>query len=64
MIKIPRSNWHTALAKAIQMAAREETIEVHTEDMKELAELARNRMGRSDVKIVIAVPVERGPHES
>lgn len=53
MIKIPRSNWHTALADAIKASPRNETIEVHTVEMKELAELACNRMDRSDVKIVV-----------
>ncbi len=53
MIKIPRRNWHTALPEAIKTAPREATIEVQTKDMKELAELARKRMRRSDVKIVV-----------
>lgn len=48
-IFLPRSNWHMALAKAIKEASKGVTIMVHTEEMKALAELAAQRMERTDL---------------
>ena len=42
--EIPRSNWPTALAEAIENADDGDTIVCHNEDMAQLAERARQRM--------------------
>ncbi len=44
MITIPRRNWHMELADAIESAEPDETIEVHSDDMRELAKSAHQRM--------------------
>jgi len=42
--KIPYANWTSHLARLIDTAADGDTIQVHTEAMQELAEMARERM--------------------
>jgi len=42
--EIPTSNWHTALADAIEDAADGDTIVCHSEAMELLADSARARM--------------------
>ncbi len=55
-IQIPRINWPTALADAIQTAQRGDTIVVHGEYMKKLAKSAMRRMDREDLHVIIDLP--------
>lgn len=52
-IKIPRVNWHIALAEAIRTAQPGDTILVHSEAMKGLAQSAMKRMNRTDLHLEI-----------
>lgn len=56
--KIPSVNWHIALVQTIRTAAEGDTIVVHSERMKELAEGAMQRMSRTDLHLEIGQPAE------
>ena len=53
---IPAANWTTALAQAVHTAQPGDTIVVHTAAMKELAESAAERMGKTGLTFEIEAP--------
>ena len=55
-IQIPTGQWPSALADAIEDAQPGDTIIVHNEDMRELAENAAKRMGKTILLEVEAPP--------
>ena len=53
-IVIPKVNWHIALADAIKTAEAGDTIVVHSDAMRNLAESAKERMNRPDLTIELS----------